>query len=212
MRYNSAKFLQTTYIKGNSILHRLTAGKKLLFMIIFGFCIYILPYPILTQISGWLFFVILLIASKISLAKILEYMRPFLIFLAYITIVFMFFSPWQQALLYGFRVLLLLAYSALFVLTTSTQEMQDLLYRLFYFTQYIGINPEYVAMCFTLTLRAAPLMAGIFEGIVEARKARGLKAHRFMVIIPAIIGAFRLAQTMSEALDARGWAQNSDEQ
>lgn len=210
MRYNSAKFLQTTYIKGNSILHRLSAGKKLLFMIVSGFSVYLLPYPLIAQIMGWSFFILLLVISKISLTKILEYMRPFLIFLAYIVIVFMFFQPWQQALLYGFRVLLLLAYSALFVLTTSTPEMQDLLYHLFRFTKYMGINPEYVAMCFTLTLRAAPLMAGIFEGIVEARKARGLKAHRFMVIIPAIIASFRLAQTMSEALDARGWAQDSD--
>ncbi len=207
MRYNSARFLQTTYIKGDSFLHKMPAGQKLIFMIIFGLFVYLLPSAIITQIVGWLFFILLLVLSQISLAKILQYMRPFLIFLAYITFVFLFFQSWQQAILYGLRILLLLAYSALFVLTTSMQEMQNLLYRLFKFTKYVGLNPEYVAMCFTITLRAAPLMAGIFENIVEARKARGLKARRFMVIIPAIIGAFRLAHTMSEALDARGWAQ-----
>ncbi|MFV0431684.1 MAG: energy-coupling factor transporter transmembrane component T family protein [Alphaproteobacteria bacterium] len=205
MRYSSAKFLQTSYIKGDSFLHRIRAGKKLALVMLFGLFIYICPWPIIGQIAGWLIFLGLLYFSHLPLDTIWGYMRPFLIFLVYITVMFMIFQPWQQALYYGLRILLLLAYSALFVLTTSMQEMQDLLYYLFRFTRYIGLNPEYVAMCFTLTIRAIPLMAGQFEDIVDARKARGLKARRFMVIIPAFIASFCLARSLSEALDARGW-------
>ncbi len=211
MRYDSAIFMKSAYIQGSSFLHKLKAGYKLAALLFIVTFLYLWPYQIIALSVTYGFFTFLVFANRLPWQIIIAYMRPFFIFLAYITLAFAFFQSWQMALFYGLRIIIMIAFSTLLLLTTTTIEMQDFLFKLFQILKYIRINPQYPTMAVILTLRAVPQIGGVIESLVEARKARGLKARRYLIILPAIIQIIIIAKNLSTALEARGWPMEKDE-
>lgn len=207
MKTYSAKSLRSAYIKGHSFLHRLSAAAKMLAVISIGLSLYILPSAEIITFLFSFIFMGLLWHCRLPISAIYAYMRPFLFFLIFATIVAIFYQPPLKAFFYSWRIFIMIAYSALLVLTTPVSAMLALFERLFALCKFIGVNPQYPAMTLCLTLRAIPLMSATVETIAEAREARGLKAKRYLIFLPAFMSALKTARIMSEALEARGWPQ-----
>lgn len=205
MRYDSAIFMKSAYIQGHSFLHRLKIPYKLAALFFLVFCLYMGFYPVFILAAAYGFFIFLVIYNRLPWRLIGAYIKPFLFFLIYISVIFAFFQNGQKAVFYGLRLLVLMGFSILFLLTTPITKMQDFLLKIFQLFKYVGVNPQYPTMAIILTLRALPQMGGIIESLTEARKARGLKARRYLVILPAVVQALLLAKHMSEALEVRGW-------
>lgn len=207
MRGYKTQSLKAAYIKGNSFLHRLSAAVKIIAIAFIGLSLYILPFQNIMLGLFSALFMGLIYQCALSIKLIFAYLRPFLFFLIFATFIALFYQPPLQALLYSYRIFIMIAYSALLVLTTPVTAMLALFERFFALLKYIGINPQYPAMTLTLTIRAIPLIGGTIEGIAEAREARGLKARRFLIFLPAFMATLKTAHIMSEALEARGWPQ-----
>lgn len=205
MKNYQAKSIKSAYIKGDSFLHRQSAGLKVIAVAFIGICLYILPFSAFALSLFSFLLMGLIYACHLPVQLIYIYLRPFLFFLIFATCVALFYQPPAEALTYSYRILLMIIYSALFVLTTPVSGMMALFERIFGLCQYIGINPQYPAMTLTLTLRAIPLMSAAIETIAEAREARGLKARRYLIFLPAFMAVLKTAPMMSQALEARGW-------
>jgi biotin transport system permease protein len=55
-----------------------------------------------------------------------------------------------------------------------------------------------------LTIRAIPVVSGLAQDVVEARRARGVERSARAFAVPLVIRSVRYADRLGEALAARG--------
>lgn len=67
-----------------------------------------------------------------------------------------------------------------------------------------GVDPERVALLMALGIRAVPVVAGLASEVREAHRARGLRLDPRTYGVPLVVRTLRHADTMGEALAARG--------
>ena len=188
---------------GSSVLHRLSAGWKLLAMTAAVIGIVALQTPWQLGVAA------VLVAGAFALARIpfgvawaqLWPMRWFLLFIAVFQVIF---TGWERALMVCGSLLLTVAVAALVTLTTRVTEMLDLCQRLLRPLRRFGVDPDRVGLVLALTIRCIPLMVDIVGAVSEARKARGAGFSLRAMAAPAVVRALRSADAMGDALIARG--------
>ena len=128
------------------------------------------------------------------------------------------FKPSQAGLLHGIkvtvRVALVLVVGDLLTATTSPLELTDAIGTLLSPLRYIKIPTEQIAMILSVALRFIPILLGEAEMIRKAQTARGAlldsrkpseKAAALMPLaVPVILAAFRRADELALAMEARG--------
>lgn len=202
---NVSRFIPLAlYVPGNSPLHRLPAGAKLVILLIFVITSAILssrPWHALV----WLLFplagyVIARIPLKIALSQILTPLPIVLFFSA--------FTWWQRGLPAAITLALTfisaIAAAALFTLTTTIEELLNALERWLRPLSRFGVNADMVALAISLTIRLIPLIAMSAVQVLQARKARGADHSLLAFGIPFLISAIRRSQAVGDALVARG--------
>lgn len=156
-------------------------------------------------------------------------LRPVLVFCAMIVVVDTLFYPgeplWQWGIVtvtregihfglaMGLRLLLIVLFAALLTLTTEPIRLTDGLEALFAPLKKIGFPAHEIAMMMALALRFIPTMLDEFERIMLAQRARGAriakrnlwrKAQSLLpVLVPLFAGAFRRADDLAQAMEAR---------
>jgi biotin transport system permease protein len=90
--------------------------------------------------------------------------------------------------------------------TTPVDDMVDALVRALRPLRPLGVNPEAVALAFSLMLRAIPAIAEIAEEARQAAVARGLERSPRARLTPLVIRVVARARMTGEALHARGLA------
>ena len=68
----------------------------------------------------------------------------------------------------------------------------------------IGLDPERIGLLIALSIRAVPVVAGLATEVRDAQRARGLETDLRAFAVPLIIRSLRHADTVAEALVARG--------
>lgn len=68
----------------------------------------------------------------------------------------------------------------------------------------VGVDPDRVALLMALGIRAVPVVAGLAAEVREAHRARGLRLDPRTYGVPLVVRTLRHADTMGEALAARG--------
>ncbi len=116
-------------------------------------------------------------------------------------------------LFYGYRLLLLVASTSLMTFTTSPVEMTDGLERLLRPLQRVGVSTHEFALMMTIALRFIPTLVEEADKIMKAQIARGAefsrgspmrRAKAFLpLLVPLFIGAFRRAEALALAMEAR---------
>ena len=111
------------------------------------------------------------------------------------------------------RLILLVVSSQLLTLTTSPIALTDALETLFRPFQKIGFPAHEIAMMMSIALRFIPTLMDEADKIMKAQKARGanfetgslVQRARAMVplLVPLFVGAFRRAEELALAMDAR---------
>ncbi len=194
------------YQAGTSVLHRLPAGWKLLLLAIAVVFTFRIDSP--SQVGPVLLLVVALyvmaqIPARIGLAQL----RPLLWVLPFIAAFQLIFAGWQQAVL-GVGVLVInVGLAALFTLTTRVTAILNLCQAGLRPFRRFGVDPDRVGLLLALTVRCVPLVAGIVNDVVQARKARGVTGLRNSAVAlaaPAVVRALRTADALGDALRARG--------
>ncbi|MGY1982520.1 energy-coupling factor transporter transmembrane component T family protein [Nocardia gipuzkoensis] len=192
------------YRPGNSLLHRIPAGAKLVLLlvsIVAGTVFVRTPVQVLvaaTAVAG------LFAAAGIPWRVALAQLRP-LAWMALLIAAFqvLITSPARAAVVCGVLVISV-ALAALFTLTTRVTDMLDAVTRWLGPLRRVGIDPERIGLLLALAIRCVPLLAGIVHDVAEARRARGLEWSMTALVTPVLVRALRTADAMGDALAARG--------
>lgn len=216
------------FFPADSLLHRLDARLKIvaLFILIVGLFIFDsqLDYCIWCILIG-----ILMFMSKIPMKMFFSSIKPILWIIIFTFVLHLFttqgkvlvevwkFSITWEGLSNGsfvcLRLLLLMFAASLLTFTTPPLVLSDALEDLMKPLKKIGVPAHELAMMMTIALRFIPTLLEETDKIIKAQKSRGAdfmtgnifkRMKAFMpVLIPLFISAFRRADELAMAMEAR---------
>lgn len=192
-----------SYKPGNGPLHRIRPGAKLLGLFLFATAV--------VWVSGAMSSIIALVCA-VGLALLAglrgrDFWRVASRFLI-IAVPLFAFQAWQLGWERGFEVVgdlfaLILAASAV-TASTSVEDMLDTITWTLRPFRRFGVDPERVALTFSLMIRAIPSILGIAADARDAARARGLERQVRARVVPIALRTVAHAQLVGEALAARG--------
>lgn len=187
---------------GNCALHRLSAGWKLLGMVLAVTAVLFLREPwqlgVAAVVTAGLY-AIARIPARVAAAQLWP-MRWFLLLVAIFQLIF---AGWQPAVMVCGSLLLTVAVAALVTVTTRVTAMLDVFNRLMQPLRR-WVDPDRSGLLLALTIRCIPLMVDIVRDVSDARKARGAHFSLRAMAAPAVVRALRSADALGDALVARG--------
>ena len=216
------------YYPGNSVIHKLDPRIKIMATLL-----YIVALFVVKDFIGFIAPVILLeveiILSKVPRRYIWRGLKPVLIIIAFTLIVNIFMVRgevlWQFGVLHitreglrtaafvGIRLVLLIIGSTMLTLTTRPIGLTDGIEALLTPFKKIGVPAHELAMMMTIALRFIPTLLEETDKIIKAQQARGadfesgniLRRAKSLIpiLVPLFISAFRIAQDLAMAMEAR---------
>ncbi len=217
------------YFPGESFIHRLDPRTKLLATIALIAIVFVAQgFSGFLLIAA---FVILSAASTgIHLKFLIRGLKPLMFIIVFTFVLNLFFQTGGNELVHvGFiritdsglrmasfmalRLILLVVSSQLLTLTTSPISLTDGLESLFRPLQAIHFPAHEIAMMMSIALRFIPTLMDEADKIMKAQKARGANFETGSIIarakamvpllVPLFVGAFRRAEELALAMDAR---------
>lgn len=216
------------YYQTDSSVHRLDPRVKLA-----GIFIYILMLfccgNAITYFFSAIILAIVIGLSKIPVSYVFRGIKSILVIL-FISVFFnVFFTPGKilvqfyfikityegliRAVLMGIRFLLIILASSVLTLTTTPNNLTDGLEKALGFLKVIKIPVHEIAMMMSIALRFIPILMDETDKIIKAQTARGadfesgklLARAKAMIpiLIPLIISAFKRANDLATAMEAR---------
>jgi biotin transport system permease protein len=184
------------YKPGHSVVHRVTAGWKLIALTLLLLAISFLGKNLVGAISQ-----LVLVSCLYALAgqspKALLNQLWALRFLAIIVVVPQaIFNGAIQGAYNSVAVIVGVLLAALVSLTTKTGDIVDLLRRI--------TRSQNFALLIALSINSIALVAGFSQNISEASRARGVKSNPIRQIVTLFVVSLRFADDYAEALAARG--------
>lgn len=200
----------SSYIAGDSWLHRCPPGVKLL-----GLCIVTAGlFPIdsgTIAVSG--FFSALALFSVVGWEgyRRLLALRTILYLLFFLLIFHAMLGTLLSGVVAVFRLLTMVLLATLVTFTTRMEDMLDALNPVLTPLNIIGISSRRIALAIALVIRFTPVLIGLAEELGAAYKARTGKRGGPRLTAPFAVLALRTADHVSEALAARGGADGFDD-
>lgn len=216
------------YFPGDSLLHRMDPRVKILLLFFFIVGIFVFDtagsYAIFSLLSTGLFFF-----SGIPMRMMFRSVRPLLWIILFTFFIHLFSTPgemlfkvwildatWEglrQGCFISLRLILLIVLSSLLTFTTSPLKLTDALERLLSPLKRIGIPAHELAMMITIALRFIPTLIQETDKIMKAQQSRGSdfsegnilqRVKRIVpILVPLFISAFRRADELAMAMEAR---------
>ena len=216
------------YYPGGSWVHRLDPRVKIIITIA-----YIAALFVVKDLWGFLLAAVALAAavavSRVPLPYILRGLKPILLIILFTILLNLFMIPgtplvsfWiftitrqglYTALFMAVRLILLIISASLLTLTTRPISLTDGIESLLSPTKKIGVPTHELAMMMTIALRFIPTLLEETDKIMKAQQARGadfqsgnlFKRAKSLIpiLVPLFISAFRIAQDLAMAMEAR---------
>ena len=216
------------YYPGNSPIHKLDPRVKIMATLL-----YIVALFVIKDFSGFIAAFVMLeaviIISKVPRRFIWRGLKPVLIIIAFTLAVNLFMVKgevlWQFGFLHitreglrtagfmGIRLVLLIIGSSMLTLTTRPIGLTDGIEALLSPFKKIGLPAHELAMMMTIALRFIPTLLDETDKIMKAQQARGAdfesgnifrRAKALIpILVPLFISAFRIAQDLAMAMEAR---------
>lgn len=216
------------YYRENSVIHRLDPRVKL-----FGTMVFLISLFVSDNIIGYGIATLALISvikvSRVPFKFIVRGLKAIVILLLISVSFNLFTTPgtiiWKfgilkityegvyNAIFMAVRLIYLIIGSSLMTLTTTPNDLTDGLEKSLGFLNKIKIPVHEIAMMMSIALRFIPILMEETDKIMKAQRARGadfesggiLKRAKSMVpiLVPLLISAFRRANDLATAMDAR---------
>lgn len=192
------------YRPGDSLVHRMPAGLKLLLLIasIVTATVFVrtpLEVGVVILVVG-LLFAVAAIPWRVAVAQL----RPVVWMLLIIAVFQVLITSPARAVVVCGVLLISVALAALVTLTTRVTDMLDTVSRALGPLRRFGVDPDRIGLLLALAIRCIPLLTGIVQEVAQARKARGLQWSMTALATPVLVRALRTADAMGDALVARG--------
>ncbi len=216
------------YYQEDSLIHRLDPRVKLIGTVIFMISLFLFN-NFICYMLGFLFMMVMVLLSKVPIKFMVRGMKA-IFFLLLITVFYNLFLStgdvlvqfwkikitWQgleTAFYMLLRLSLLIVGSSLMTLTTTPNQLTDGLENLLKPLRLFRVPVHEVAMMMSIALRFIPILMDETDKIMKAQTARGaqfesrnlLKKTKALVplLVPLIISAFRRANDLALAMEAR---------
>ncbi len=219
------------YFPTKSFVHNMDARIKILLSIAYIVGVFLVQsFHFLGFLACFLFVIVATIFSKIPFFKVLRSIKAIMFFIVLSAVLQLFFNKdgkvlfeWQfiritdMALLSaGFiiaRISLVVLGASLLTFTTSPVEIADGIESLLTPLKWIKFPVHEFALIMSIALRFIPTLIDETDRIIKAQKARGAEFEAgnifkrakalIPVLIPLLIGSFRRADELADAMDAR---------
>lgn len=216
------------YYPGSSWIHRLDARIKIIWTFV-----YIVSLFLIKDFWGYIAILVtlglIIGVSRVPLNFILKGLKPIFLIIVFTFTVNMFMTKGTpivgigflqitreglyNAVFMGVRLVLLIIGSSLLTLVTKPINLTDGIEKLLSPGQRIGIPAHELAMMMTIALRFIPTLLEETDKIMKAQMARGadFESGNIMnrakslipLLVPLFISAFRIAQDLAMAMEAR---------
>jgi biotin transport system permease protein len=191
------------YRPGTSMLHRLPAGPKLLFLVVAGAGSIFVHEP--WQVAAALAAVVCLyLLAELSPAVLWAQVRPLWWLVLLLGGFHVLVNGWARAVVVLGVLVGLVLLAALVTLTTRTTDLIEVVVRVLRPLRPVGVDPERVGLLLSLGIRSVPVVVGLANEVREAQLARGLGASPRAFAVPLVVRSLRHADALGEALAARG--------
>ena len=188
---------------GTTWLHLLGAGTKLLGLVAASLVVVVVRGP-LAAVAFLAVAACLLVWSGARLGVTLHAMRWLLLTAAVLGA----WTVWQNGVPRAVEavadLLALILLATTLTVTTPVDEVMDAVARGLGPLRRLGVDPEQVALAFSLMLRAIPTTIMLAEETRDAALARGLERSPRARLIPFVIRVVAGARDTGDALHARG--------
>lgn len=218
------------YIPGDSFVHRVDPRAKLFCSLLLIAGVMLIKTRVMFGAAA-LLYVLLLLKTGVGPGYLLRILRPVFYLIMFTALINLFFIPGKTifslgilritseglsySITFGLRLLFIIITTSIVTLTTSPTSLTDGLERLLRPLKGIGIPAQELAMMMTLALRFIPTIAEELEKIRKAQLSRGADftqgniVHRaklaISLLVPLFVSAFRRADDLSAAMEARGY-------
>ncbi len=216
------------YLPGESVLHKSDPRIKILLTTLLMVVIFLIDsYLGFIALSAFLLIVILV--SNIPLKYTLKGLKPVMFIVAFTVVINAFttkgtpildigmfhvtYEGLEISILMAFRLFLLIIGASLMTLTTTPISLTDGLEKLMSPFKKLGLPAHEIAMMMSIALRFIPTLLEETDKIMKAQAARGAefdtgslvqRAKSFVpVLVPLFISAFRRADELATAMEAR---------
>jgi energy-coupling factor transport system permease protein len=216
------------YYPGESWVHKLDPRTKII-----GTFVYLIALFLVKDFIGFLIAVasisLVITISKVPLSFILKGLKPVFIIILFTFVINMFMTKgevligWKfleitreglyNAFFMAVRLVLLIIGSSILTLATKPIKLTDGIESLLGPLKKIGVPAHELAMMMTIALRFIPTLLEETDKIMKAQMARGadfesgdiFKRAKSLIplLIPLFISAFRIAQDLAMAMEAR---------
>lgn len=224
------------YYPAKSVIHRLDPRTKLLALIAFIVLIFVSD-NFYSLFACGLVIIISIAAAHVPFGRVLRSVKGIIFILLFTAILNLFFYKGKN-LLWGwgiitiyregiiftvflmFRLFFLVMASSVLTLTTTPVELTDGIESLLKPLKYIRFPVHELALIMSIALRFIPTLIDETNRIISAQKARGadfesgniFKRIKAIVpiLIPLLISAFRRADELGDAMDARCYSSSKN--
>ena len=199
----SSSVLVGVYQPGETLLHRAPVGLKVAGLAAFSLSVVLVR----SMPASWVFLVAALLVALVARVRVGTLVRA-----ARVILVFAVFVAALQWWWYGrdkavetLVDLLALALVAVVVsATTPINSMLDALVRWMRPLRRVGVDPDRVALTFTLAIQALPGTVALALETRDAARARGVERRPRALLTPFVVRVVARAHETGDALQARG--------
>lgn len=191
------------YRPGETLLHRLPVGVKLAALALFSLSVVLVR----SMPASWVWLGLALLAALVArtdLGTLLRAARMILV-LALVVSAFQWWIDGPAKAVETLVDLLALALAAIVLSsTTSVNAMLDAIVRWVSPLRRVGVDPERVALTFSMAIGALPGTVTLALETRDAARARGLGGHPRAYVTPFVVRVVARAHETGDALHARG--------
>lgn len=216
------------YYSSDSLIHKLDPRVKIIAAVLFIIELFLVKTFAGFAVCG-VALALVVALSGVPLRFILRGLKPILLILLFTFFLNMFMIPGTVIWKFGFiqvtleglklatfmsvRLILLIIGSSMLTLTTTPLQLTDGLEMLFAPLRFFKVPTHELAMTMSIALRFIPTLLEETDKIMKAQQARGadFESGNFIrrakalvpVLLPLFVSAFRIAQDLSFAMEAR---------
>ena len=221
------------YYPGNSFIHRLDPRVKILATVFYIVALFVVADFIGFAVA-FIELAVIIAVSRVPLRFILRGLKPVFLILAFTFLINMFMVKGEPLVTLGFltitreglrtavfmavRLILLIIGASLLTLATKPISLTDGMEALLSPFKRFGLPAHELAMMMTIALRFIPTLLEETDKIMKAQQARGAdfesgnlirRAKALIpILVPLFISAFRIAQDLAMAMEARCYGGN----
>lgn len=222
------------FYPAKSFVHNMDARVKILGVIAYIVAVFLVkPFHFLGFLACLVFVVFATLMAKVPFGRVLKSIKGILFFVIFSAVLQIFFNQGGNELVSwwifritdegllnaGFifaRISLIVLGASILTLTTSPVEIADGIESLLYPLKWIKFPVHEFALIMSIALRFIPTLLDETDRIIKAQKSRGAdfesgnlfkRAKALIpVLIPLLVGSFRRADELADAMDARCYA------